>query len=241
LTRQEIKKEEDRKRVQREQKRAYRETLSSQKKRQIKEKDRNRKKLKRQKTKLASLAVHHSETICLPVIPVQHNTLNSDESNSIIGSENNPDKQDENESTAVIGKDDVIDHNNSASQSDQIDLDIIPNERQTDPNYNPNSESNSNCKVSSENNSLNKEDENESTDRGKDDEIDQQSTSSTSVSQSDQFDLDIRSKKKYVCLRSPDRPYFSATDPNLFYRQLFDPNFCLISSNVLFIQPLAFC
>jgi len=33
-------------------------------------------------------------------------------------------------------------------------------------------------------------------------------------------------KKKYVCLRSPDRPYFSAADPNLFYRQLFDPNFC---------------
>ena len=28
--------------------------------------------------------------------------------------------------------------------------------------------------------------------------------------------------KKYVCLRSPDRPYFSATDPNLYYRQLFD-------------------
>ena len=26
--------------------------------------------------------------------------------------------------------------------------------------------------------------------------------------------------KKYVCLRSPDRPYFSAADPNLFYRQL---------------------
>jgi hypothetical protein len=32
--------------------------------------------------------------------------------------------------------------------------------------------------------------------------------------------------KKYVCLRSPDRPYFSATDPNLFNRQLFYPNFC---------------
>ena len=33
-------------------------------------------------------------------------------------------------------------------------------------------------------------------------------------------------KKKYVCLRSPDPPYFSAADPNLFYRQLFHPNFC---------------
>ena len=65
----------------------------------------------------------------------------------------------------------------------------------------------------------------------------------------------IGPKKKYVCLRSPDPPYFSATDPNLFYQQLFHPNFCyqflhririfhfccLISSNVLFIQPLAFC
>ena len=29
-------------------------------------------------------------------------------------------------------------------------------------------------------------------------------------------------EKKYVCLRSPDRPYFSAADPKLFYRQLFD-------------------
>ena len=29
--------------------------------------------------------------------------------------------------------------------------------------------------------------------------------------------------KKYVCLRSPDRPYFSGADPNLFYRHLFDP------------------
>ena len=35
-----------------------------------------------------------------------------------------------------------------------------------------------------------------------------------------------KAKKKNVCLRSPDRPYFSAADPNLFYRQLFDPNFC---------------
>ena len=33
-------------------------------------------------------------------------------------------------------------------------------------------------------------------------------------------------KKIYVCLRSPDLPYFSAADPNLFNRQLFDPNFC---------------
>jgi hypothetical protein len=33
-------------------------------------------------------------------------------------------------------------------------------------------------------------------------------------------------KKKYVCLRSPDPPYFSVADPNLFYQQLFDPNFC---------------
>jgi hypothetical protein len=32
-------------------------------------------------------------------------------------------------------------------------------------------------------------------------------------------------KNKYVCLRSPDRPYFSAADPNLFHRQLFDPIF----------------
>jgi hypothetical protein len=35
-----------------------------------------------------------------------------------------------------------------------------------------------------------------------------------------------KAKKKYLCLRSPDPPYFSAADPNLFYRQLFDPNFC---------------
>ena len=35
-----------------------------------------------------------------------------------------------------------------------------------------------------------------------------------------------QSKKKYVCLRSPDPPYFSAADPNLFYRQFFHPNFC---------------
>ena len=35
-----------------------------------------------------------------------------------------------------------------------------------------------------------------------------------------------KAKKKNVCLRSPDRSYFSATDPNLFYRQLFYPNFC---------------
>jgi len=33
-------------------------------------------------------------------------------------------------------------------------------------------------------------------------------------------------KKKYVCLRSPDPPYFLAADPNLFYQQLFHPNFC---------------
>ena len=32
--------------------------------------------------------------------------------------------------------------------------------------------------------------------------------------------------KNNTCLLSPDRPYFSATDPNLFYRQLFYPNFC---------------
>jgi hypothetical protein len=36
----------------------------------------------------------------------------------------------------------------------------------------------------------------------------------------------IRPEEKKVCLRSPDRPYFSAADPNLFYRSLFDPNFC---------------
>ena len=35
----------------------------------------------------------------------------------------------------------------------------------------------------------------------------------------------VQAKKKYVCLRSPDPPYFSAADPNLFYRQLFHPNF----------------
>jgi hypothetical protein len=34
-----------------------------------------------------------------------------------------------------------------------------------------------------------------------------------------------RAKKKYVCLWSPDRPYFVADDPNVFNRQLFDPNF----------------
>ena len=33
-------------------------------------------------------------------------------------------------------------------------------------------------------------------------------------------------KKKYMCLLSPDQPYFSSADPNLFYRQLFHPNFC---------------
>jgi hypothetical protein len=33
-------------------------------------------------------------------------------------------------------------------------------------------------------------------------------------------------KKKYVCLRSPDPLYFLAADPNLFYWQLFDTNFC---------------
>ena len=33
-------------------------------------------------------------------------------------------------------------------------------------------------------------------------------------------------KKIYVCLRPPDPPYFSTADPNLFYRQLFHPNFC---------------
>jgi hypothetical protein len=33
-------------------------------------------------------------------------------------------------------------------------------------------------------------------------------------------------KKIYVYLRSPDPPYFSAADPNLFYRQLFNTNFC---------------
>ena len=27
-------------------------------------------------------------------------------------------------------------------------------------------------------------------------------------------------------LRSPNRPYFSVADPNLFNRQLFDSNFC---------------
>ena len=35
-----------------------------------------------------------------------------------------------------------------------------------------------------------------------------------------------RPKKIYVCLRSPDPPYFPAADPNLFNRQLFHPNFC---------------
>ena len=33
-------------------------------------------------------------------------------------------------------------------------------------------------------------------------------------------------KKIYVCLWSPDPPYFSTADPNLFNRQLFHPNFC---------------
>ena len=36
----------------------------------------------------------------------------------------------------------------------------------------------------------------------------------------------VRPKKKYVCLRSSDPPYFSAADPNLFFWQLFHPNFC---------------
>ena len=35
-----------------------------------------------------------------------------------------------------------------------------------------------------------------------------------------------KKKKKCACLRSPDPPYFSAADPNLFYQQLFDTNFC---------------
>jgi hypothetical protein len=38
--------------------------------------------------------------------------------------------------------------------------------------------------------------------------------------------LTLGQKKKYVCLRSPDPPYFSAADPNLFNQQLFHPNFC---------------
>ena len=38
--------------------------------------------------------------------------------------------------------------------------------------------------------------------------------------------FNVRPKKKCGCLRSPDPPYFSAVDPNLFYRKLFDPNFC---------------
>ena len=43
----------------------------------------------------------------------------------------------------------------------------------------------------------------------------------------------IGPKKKYVGLRSPDPLYFSAADPNLFYRQLFHPNFCLRSYQFL--------
>ena len=35
-----------------------------------------------------------------------------------------------------------------------------------------------------------------------------------------------KAKQTYVCLRSPDPPYFSAADPNLFNRQLFHPNIC---------------
>ena len=35
-----------------------------------------------------------------------------------------------------------------------------------------------------------------------------------------------KAKKKKMCLRSPDPPYFSAADPNLFNQQLLDPNFC---------------
>ena len=42
----------------------------------------------------------------------------------------------------------------------------------------------------------------------------------------DDDDDDEAKKKIYVCLRSPDPPYFSAADPNLFYWQLFHPNFC---------------
>ena len=40
------------------------------------------------------------------------------------------------------------------------------------------------------------------------------------------FEKSVGPKKKYVCLRSPDPPYFSAADPNLFLQQLFHPNFC---------------
>jgi hypothetical protein len=36
----------------------------------------------------------------------------------------------------------------------------------------------------------------------------------------------IRPNTKICVFTAPDRPYFSAADPNLFYRQLLDPNFC---------------
>ena len=40
----------------------------------------------------------------------------------------------------------------------------------------------------------------------------------------DVSELALGQTKTYVCLRSPDPPYFSAADPNLFYQQLFHPN-----------------
>jgi hypothetical protein len=36
----------------------------------------------------------------------------------------------------------------------------------------------------------------------------------------------VRPKKKICVFTAPDPPYFSAADPNIFYRQLFDTNFC---------------
>ena len=36
-----------------------------------------------------------------------------------------------------------------------------------------------------------------------------------------------KAKKKIMCVYDhPTDPIFSAADPNLFYRLLFDPNFC---------------
>ena len=48
-------------------------------------------------------------------------------------------------------------------------------------------------------------------------------------------------KKKYVCLRSPDRPQFLLATLWIFTQNSDNHFCCLTSSNVLFIQLLAFC
>ena len=44
------------------------------------------------------------------------------------------------------------------------------------------------------------------------------------INYTEKYIIPFKAKKNCVCLRSPDPPYFSAADPNLFYRQLFDSN-----------------